>query len=297
MSRSKLVVVGSSNTDLVVRVPRLPAPGETVVGADLTIIQGGKGANQAVAAARLGADVCFIARVGDDSAGAAAIAAYASEGIDTSWVQPTPGVPTGTALIPVEERSGRNSIVVSPGANAHLSPHDILQAEAVLHDADWILVSLEIAQDTVDAVVAVANRHNVPVLCNPAPARSLPEPTLRGIAWMTPNEDETRQLGGPEALLAHGIQLVSTHGPEGAKRHTRSGMQHFSAPDVTAVDTVAAGDCFTAALAVALSEGADADDAIRFAVTAASLKVTKQGAQPGLPRRAEVESFIRSLGR
>ncbi len=297
MCKPRVVVIGSSNTDLVVRVDRLPSPGETVVGGDMTVVQGGKGANQAVAAARLGASVCFVARVGDDAAGSAARAAYHAEGIDIGHVLVTNDVPTGTALIPVEAGSGRNAIVVSPGANARLSPADVDEAAGVIRSADLLVISFEIPPETVEASILLAARNGVPVLCNPAPARILTDPVLRLVRWMTPNEEECALLGGPDHLHRFGMDVISTHGENGALHYRNDQVRTYAAPKVEVVDTVAAGDCFTAALSVGLAGGQELSDAIPYAVAAASLKVTRAGAQPGLPFRADVDRFLASLVR
>ncbi|WP_395094438.1 ribokinase [Armatimonas sp.] len=288
--RPRIVVVGSSNTDLVVAVPQIPAPGQTVLGGTLQTIPGGKGANQAVAAARLGGDVRFIARLGDDAYGAAARANFAAEGLDTHFVLTTPGVASGVALIAVESTTGENSIVVAPGANAKLRAADIAAASPAFDKAAVIVISLEIPDDAVFAAVEAGHARGIPVLLNPAPARHLPGDILRKLAVLTPNQSELAQLGGSEALLAQGVAaLVTTLGAQGARlEQLNAPTEHFPAPVVTALDTVAAGDCFTGALAVELARGQSLPAAIRFACAAAALKVTRIGAQPGLPYRDEV---------
>lgn len=287
-----IVVVGSANTDLVVSVPRIPAPGETVLGGDVQTIPGGKGANQAVAAARLGGQVAFIARVGADGYGEVAIAGYQREGIDTRYVLPTPGVPSGIALIAVGPE-GQNSIVVAPGANAHLSGKDIEAASDAFDTADVIVISLEISDEAVTAAINAGHQRGKIVILNPAPARQLPAELLSHVAILTPNETEQAQLGGRETLVALISQaVITTLGERGAEIATATGIEHIPTRTVTAVDTVAAGDCFTGALAVELAAGHTLADAVRFANTAAALKVTRPGAQPGLPTRAEVEVFL-----
>lgn len=293
MRSPTLVVVGSANTDFVVDVAAIPSPGQTVLGGDLRIIPGGKGANQAVAAARLGGTVRFVARVGDDANGRAAVAGYQSDGIDTRWVMETPGVPSGVALIAVESGSGQNAIVVAPGANARLSAADIAAASGAFDGADAVVVSLEIPDDAVAAAVAAGHARGIPVILNPAPARELPESVLRQVGVCTPNEGELAALGGAERLLAFGMTLVTTLGARGAVG-SRNDAPSVAVPAlrVDAVDTVAAGDCFTGALAVELGRGADLEMAVRFAVAASALKVTRPGAQPGIPTRAEVDDFL-----
>ena len=290
MMRPKIVVVGSSNTDLVVSVPQIPAPGQTVLGGALQTVAGGKGANQAVAAARLGGAVCFIARIGDDAYGTAARASFEHEGLDTRFVFTTPGVASGVALIAVDATTGENSIVVAPGANACLSATDIAAASAAFDEAKIIVISLEIPDEAVFAAVEAGFSRGIPVLLNPAPARALPPEILRKLSVLTPNQSECEQLGGSAALLASGVQmLITTLGAEGAQlEQLGASPQRFPSPTVIAVDTVAAGDCFTGALAVELARGESLDRAIAFACAAAAVKVTRAGAQPGLPYREEI---------
>lgn len=305
MKHPRIVVVGSTNTDLVVGVPRLPAPGETVLGGDLETLAGGKGANQAVAAARLGGAVAFVARVGDDAFGARARQGFAAEGIDTRFVTTTPGVPSGVALIAVREETGENLILVAPGANARLSPEDVDAAVAAFDAAQAVVVSLEIPLETVERAVEAGYARRIPVILNPAPARRLPPDLLERVAVLTPNETEARQLLGssetddladlPTRLLALGVDaVVITLGSSGALAATPDGIEHLPSITVQAVDTVAAGDCFTGALAVELASGRSLRDAVRFANAAAALSVTRRGAQSALPTRAEVERFIAS---
>ena len=304
----RIVVVGSTNTDLVVGVPHIPAPGETVLGGTMETVAGGKGANQAVAAARLGGDVTFVARVGDDAFGRNAVAGFARENIDTRYVAVTPGVASGVALIAVREETGENSIVVAPGANAHLSPEDIDEAAPAFDGAQALIVSLEIPQETVERAVEIAHARGLAVILNPAPARRLPPDLLERVTVLTPNETEARQiLGRPEDaedvqtlaadLLTLGVgAAVVTLGAAGALTATPDGIEHVPTRAVQAVDTTAAGDCFTGALAVEFSGGRSLRDAVRFANAAAALSVTRPGAQPALPTRAEVEVFLLSRG-
>lgn len=290
MMHPKIVVVGSSNTDLVVAVPKIPAPGQTILGGALQTVAGGKGANQAVAAARLGGDVCFIARVGDDAYGTAARASFEREGLDTHFVFTTPGVASGVALIAVDQITGENSIVVAPGANACLRAADIAAASAAFDEAKLIVLSLEIPDEAVFAAVEAGFSRGIPVLLNPAPARALPREILVKLAILTPNQSECALLGGSAALLAGGVKtLITTLGAGGAQlEQLGTSPQSFPAPSVIPVDTVAAGDCFTGALAVELARGEPLDRAIVFACAAAAVKVTRAGAQPGLPYRDEV---------
>jgi ribokinase len=298
-SRPKIIVVGSTNTDLVVGVPHIPAPGETVLGGEMQTVAGGKGANQAVAAQRLGGDVTFIARVGDDAFGANALAGFEREGIRTEFVTVTPGTASGVALIAVRDGTGENAIVVAPGASAHLSAADIAQTESAFAEASAVVISLEIPMETVERAVEMAQERGIPVILNPAPARSLSPALLAKVNVLTPNETEARQIFGdrPNAVrdaVDTGLigTVVLTRGADGSEIVSRSGTVPVPAFSVSPLDTVAAGDCFTGALAVRLAEGAEITDAVRFASAAAALKVTRRGAQPGIPYRPEVEAFL-----
>lgn len=293
MNRRRIIVVGSTNTDLVVNVPRFPAPGETVLGSDLRQVAGGKGANQAVAAARLGGDVAFIARVGDDDHGRQTLLNLQQEGIDSTHVQVTPGVASGVALISIQPETGENSIVVAPGANACLTPADVLAAERLFSQGSVVVVSLEIPPPTVYAAIELGKRHGCIVILNPAPAQVQQNPLLAMVDVITPNEQEATILGGTEKLLAAGVdRVVTTLGARGARIDSRDSTLQIEAPQCTAVDTVGAGDCFTGALAVELARDTEFIEAVRFAVAAASLKVTRHGAQSGMPRRDEVLAFM-----
>lgn len=296
MSHPRIVVVGSANTDLVVAVANIPLPGETVLGGDMAVVPGGKGANQAVACARLGGQTTFVARVGDDAYGAAAIAGYERDGIDTRHITKTPSAPSGVALIAVSA-TGENTIVVAPGANARLSIFDIQAASEAFDSADAVLISLEIPADAVFAAVEAAHARSKPVILNPAPARSLPYHILSKLTVLTPNETEVNFYGGVDNLQQLGVKvIVTTLGGRGAVIVGETPPAEFvPAFPVDAVDTVAAGDTFSGALTVKLAEGASLQEAVRFANAAAALKVTRHGAQPGIPTRAEVEQYLASL--
>ncbi len=292
----RVVVVGSTNIDLVVTVPHLPNPGETVLGGDVRQVAGGKGANQAVAAARLGADVVFIGRVGDDDYGRQTLLNLQAEGIDTQNLRVTAGVASGVALISVQGETGENSIVVAPGANARLTADDIISSAAAFEGAQVVVVSLEIPLEAVAAAVSLGRAQELLVILNPAPAQPLSAELLSQITVLTPNEREAEILGGVSLLLDNGVgAVITTLGARGARLQTVEHDFQISAPQVTAVDTVAAGDCFTGALAVELARGADLAAAMQFATMAASLKVTRHGAQPGMPTREEVETAVRKL--
>jgi len=305
MKTPHVVVVGSSNTDMVVKTAHLPKPGETVVGGTFVMAAGGKGANQAVAAARLGVKTTFIAKVGDDLFGRQAVEGYQKEGIDTRWVLRDAERPTGVALILVDER-GENLISVASGANEALSPEDIDAAAEVLRSADIVVMQLEIPLPTVCRAAEIAAAAGVPVILDPAPAptRPLPEDLLRHVAYLKPNETEAERLTGvavvdadsaqaaADRLLASGPRaVIITLGARGALVVERPGEGVMVPPHtVSAVDTTAAGDAFSGALAVALARGESLLDAARFAAVAGALAASRMGAQPSLPTEAEVRA-------
>jgi ribokinase len=301
--KQHILVVGSSNTDMVVKTDRLPLPGETVLGQKFIMAAGGKGANQAVAARRLGARVAFVAKVGDDVFGKQAVSGFKQEGIDTSGIVTDAGQPSGVALITVDAQ-GENCIVVASGANANLLPADLSPANELLQNASLVLMQLEIPLETVEYVADLASATRIPVILNPAPARPLPDELLKKISVFTPNQKEAEMLTGikiedragaeraAEALAAKGIRtVIITLGADGALVLEGGVFQHVAAPKVTAIDTTAAGDVFCGALAAALSEQAPIKAAAEFACAAAALSVTKMGAQPSAPSRIEVDRF------
>ena len=302
-SPARIVVVGSANTDLVVRVSNLPRPGETVIGGTFASVGGGKGANQAVAAARAGGSTTFIAKLGADAMGDAAVAAFAADGIDTTFITRDPATPSGVAFILVDDR-GENSIAVAAGANDRLLPADVDRAGAAIRAADILLVQLEIPLETVRHAVALAHAAGVPVILNPAPARPLDPGLLAQVAILTPNETEAELLTGLAVtdersaasaagrLLAAGPQsAVITLGGRGAVVSEAAATDHVAGHVVTPVDTVAAGDVFNGCLAVAIAEGKSLVEASRFANAAAAIAVTRQGAQASAPRRDEIFMF------
>jgi ribokinase len=308
--RPHVVVVGSINMDLVVRVPRLPRPGETLPANDLQTIPGGKGANQAVAAARLGARVTMIGRVGDDPFGPRLRSSLEAEGIATEHVVVTEGCPSGVAIIGVED-SGQNAILIVAGANGRLTPQDVLAREEVLRTADVVLLQLEVPVETVEATVALARRSAVPVVLDPAPVPRGPLPrALWEVDVLTPNQTEAEGLTGlavsgpPEAeraarlLRERGVNnIVVKLGAWGALLCDPDGLTALiPAEQVTVVDTTAAGDAFNAALAVGLCEGLALPAAVRLGCAAGTLATTRAGAQPAMPTRTEVECFLDRCG-
>lgn len=296
----KIVVVGSSNTDMIVKVPRIPRPGETILGGRFSTAAGGKGANQAVAAARSGASVTFIARVGDDALGRQTLRTLKDEGIDLDYVRIDSVESSGVALILVDE-SGENSIAVASGANARLSPDDVGAAEGVIRDVDILLMQLETPIATVAAAAGIAERAGVKVIVNPAPACHLDDAFLETVSVITPNESELELLTGIPALdpgsvdrgaltlLNKGLDaVIVTMGSKGAYLKTQNEAMIIPAFPVEAVDTTAAGDVFNGALSVALAEGQSWANAIRYANAAAAISVTRLGAQPSVPRREDI---------
>ncbi len=303
MKRPRIVVVGSSNTDMVIKSDKIPAPGETVLGGDFVMAAGGKGANQAVAAARLGAEVVLVARVGRDLFGNQAIENFKAEGIQTDFVTQDDGTPSGVALILVDA-AGENLISVAPGANAKLEPRDVVQASDVIASADAVLLQLEVPLAAVEQAARIAESAQVPVILNPAPAQQLPDSLLSRVSILTPNETEAELLTGVRVsdedsaqragrqLLGAGIRAVLvTRGARGVLIVTPAETKTMPAMRIKPVDTTAAGDAFNGALAVALGEGQELEAAVRFASAAGALAATRLGAQPSLPTRDELERF------
>jgi ribokinase len=294
---AKIVVVGSFNMDLTTYMERLPRPGETVHGRQFVTGPGGKGSNQAVAAARLGAEVTFVGRVGMDGFGDTAIQTWQAEGINTRYVVRDSENATGVAPIFVDD-SGENCIVVALGANLAVSPADVDAASDVIAQADVLVVQLEIDLNTVAHALRVAKQHGVRTILNPAPAAQLPESTLALADYLTPNETELETLLGSvpddlrQAVKLPQQTLVMTAGARGARWATQSDSGDVPTYKVQVVDTTGAGDAFNAGLAVALAEGKALTDAIAFANATAAMCVTRPGTAPSLPQRAEVEALM-----
>ena len=296
----KIVVIGSSNTDMTVRGRRLPVPGETVTGGTFYMGPGGKGANQAVAARRLGGDVTFICKVGRDLFGDNAIAGYEREGIDCSHVLRSHQA-TGVALILVDDK-GENCISVASGANADLTPADIDSVAPVIRSASFLILQLETPVEIVLRAAKLAHEAGVYVILNPAPAREVPSELFSYISLMTPNQTETAFMSGlpveteadlaraVEALHSYGVRdFVVTLGAKGSLVFTGGKAVRVPACQVEAVDATAAGDTFCGALCVALSKGKDLVEAARFATKASALTVQRPGAQDAIPYRNEIQ--------
>lgn len=294
MGKPRIVVVGSANTDMVVQVETIPHLGETVLGGSFVTAQGGKGANQAVAAARLGAEVTFIARLGRDDFGQKALSTYQAEGINTEFITLDEVSPSGVALIMVSKK-GENIIAVAPGANSRLSASNVQAAESAFQAADTLLLQLEIPLQAVQAAIELARKNHVRVILNPAPARPLPEQMLRSVDFLTPNESELSILAKEPSELKGLKALILTLGARGAMVKTEGSETLVPGYRVTPIDTVAAGDAFNAALAVALTNGRNLLDAIRFANAAGALTVTRVGAQPSLPTIEELHLFLNQM--
>ncbi|MGL6196172.1 MAG: ribokinase [Thermoguttaceae bacterium] len=303
MKKPRIIVVGSSNVDMVVKSDRIPSPGETVTGGEFLLAAGGKGANQAVAAAKLGAEVLFITRVGNDMFGDQALAGYKEVGINTDWAIKDTEHPTGVALIMVDEK-GENLISVASGANSYLSPHDVEKAEKEFSTADVVVVQLETPLNTLVYTAKLAKKYSVPLLLDPAPAPPTPfsDSLMQNIACIKPNENEAWRLTGikvndqqsaqaaADSLLKQGVKsAIITLGTQGALvvEELHKGVL-VPAEVVKALDTTAAGDAFSGALAVAWGGGKSLIDAAKFASKAAAISVTRMGAQPSLPTLDEL---------
>lgn len=294
-SPARVTVVGSINMDMVSYSRRLPAPGETLMGESFVAAPGGKGANQAVAAARLGAQVSFVARVGTRDMGETLLAALAAQGVAFGGLRDPQALP-GIAVIMVASEGGENAIVVIPGSNGDLVPADVDASAQELAGANVVVAQLEVPQPAIRRAFEIARAAGRTTVLNAAPALALDEALLPLSDWLVLNETEAEQASGlsdveaaATALLARGPKAVLvTLGAEGALLCDRGGMQRFPARKVQAVDTVGAGDTFVGGLATALAEGRSAADAVRFGQAAAAIAVSRVGVQTAMPKRAEL---------
>ena len=300
----KIIVIGSSNTDMVIKTEKLPTPGETILGGKFLMNPGGKGANQAVAASRLGGKITFITKRGNDLFGNQAVGLLMREGVDTQYIVKDPELPSGVALITVDS-TGENSIVVAPGSNGNLLKEDI---PSVIFDTgkfEILLLQLEIPIETVEYSAVTASEHGIKVILNPAPARKLSDNLLKNTWLITPNETEAETITGviitdipsaeraAELIQERGVKnVIITLGEAGAYIKSENYTGLIPGIKVKPVDTTAAGDVFNGALAVAISEGSDLKDAVIFANKAASISVTRMGAQASAPYRNEINSQI-----
>lgn len=299
---SRILVIGSSNTDMVIKTEKLPTPGETILGGKFLMNPGGKGANQSVAASRLGGKVTFISKRGNDLFGNQAVGLLMREGVDIQYIVKDPDLPSGVALITVDS-TGENSIVVAPGSNGNLLKEDI---PSVIFDRgkfEILLLQLEIPIDTVEYSAVTASEHGIKVILNPAPARKLSDNLLKNTWLITPNETEAEAITGviitdipsteraAELIQERGVKnVIITLGEAGAYIKSENYTGLIPGIKVKPVDTTAAGDVFNGALAVAISEGSDLKDAVIFANKAASISVTRMGAQASAPYRNEINS-------
>lgn len=304
-NKPKICVVGSSNIDLVVKSQRLPSCGETILGGEFLMVPGGKGANQAVAAAKLGAEVYFVAKLGDDMFGAQSFANFKKEGVNTKYVTRTKKALSGVASIAVN-KAGDNTIVVAPGANHLLMPRDVKSAESAIASCGAIVVQLEIPMETVEFVARLANKFKIPFILDPAPAQKLKPELLKMTDIIKPNETEAQILTGIEVtdtktagkaagkLLKWGVKtVIITMGAKGCFVVNNEIDEFFPAKKIKAVDSTAAGDAFVGGLAFCIAQGKTILEAILFANDVAALSVTKMGAQSSMPSMKDVENFVK----
>ena len=303
MKKPKILVIGSSNTDMIIKLDRLPRPGETILGGEFATAAGGKGANQAIAAVRAGGEISFIARVGMDMFGEQAVRRLLEEGINVEYVIRDAVAPSGVALINVAQ-DGENSIAVAAGANGRLSPADLEQAAKVMAGANLVLMQLEIPVETVEYVAEMATKKGIKVILNPAPARALSNSLLKNLYIIIPNRNEAEILSGikvsdidsakqaADIISAKGVDIVViTLGSQGALIKEYSEYHFVEAYKVDALDTTAAGDTFCGSVCVGLSEGRSILDSVKLAARAAAITVTRMGAQASIPYRSELSSL------
>ncbi len=306
MSKRTILVVGSLNTDLVAKVDRFPDGGETITGRNFSVHCGGKGANQAYAASALGGSVAMIGQVGEDGFGAAQIANLSSAGVATAGILRDPKKETGTAFIGVDS-SGENRIIIVPGANGTLTPNQLQVECPLFQQASLLLLQLETPLNTVAKAIKLGRMHKLTIILDPAPAAPLPDEWLESIDYLTPNLSELNLLVGDSLVETASIESITASarklctrgarkiigklGSRGAVLVTPEATTYFPAPKVQAIDTTAAGDCFNAAFAIALDRGNTTHEAIRYAVAAASLSVTKAGAQSSMPSLEDLSNL------
>jgi ribokinase len=305
MAKSNLiVVVGSSNMDLVAKAPKIPVVGETLTGTDFFMLPGGKGANQAVAAAKLGAEVVFVAKLGKDVFASKSLENFKSVNINIKHIEQLDGVPSGIAIIAVDD-NGQNIIIVVPGANGKLMPADVDKAESDIANAAIVVCQLEVPIETVEQAARIANENNVPFILDPAPARELSDELLSMVDIIKPNETEAEILTGikvtdqasaakaADVLLAKGVEtVIITLGEKGLMFATKDGKEMIANNKVEAVDSTAAGDAFTGSLAYGLANGESLKEAAVYANAVAAISVTRFGAQSSMPTKEEVDAFI-----
>jgi ribokinase len=302
---AEIIVIGSLNMDLVVSAARLPGTGETIMGESFAIYPGGKGANQAIAAARLGGSVKMVGCVGRDTFGESLLDNLTSNNVDITAVGKDSNSSTGIALITVDNQ-GSNTIIVVPGANHALLPHDLDGVESIIASSSLVVLQMEIPIETVAHAIDLAKKHKIPVMLNPAPAQQMEKEVLAGIEFLIPNESELAILSGlpvstmleiraaAEKMLQIGVKrLLMTRGDDGVYYVDYQAEIILPAYSVQAVDTTAAGDAFIGALAVAFVNGEEMDAAIRYGLAAGALAVTKAGAQTSLPTKQELELFLK----
>jgi len=300
MTSNKIVVLGSCNTDMVIKSARLPVPGETILGGTFLMNPGGKGANQAVAASRLKGNVTFITKTGNDVFGRQSVELYKEENINTDYIFSDPHNPSGVALITVDA-NGENCIVVASGANMTLTPADVEKVKDVILDADILLMQLEIPLETVEYAAEIANSNGIKVILNPAPAQALSNKLLKNLYMLIPNRTEAEIISGikvtdwdsalkaTDVISSKGVDIVVvTLGSQGALLKEQGQYTQIPAFEVEAVDTTAAGDTFCGALAVAISEGKTLEEGIVFANKCSSITVTTMGAQASIPYRKDI---------
>lgn len=305
MKNKKILVIGSSNTDMVIKTSRFPLPGETIIGGDFFMAMGGKGANQAVAAKRSGGEVSFVGKIGKDIFGQRAVGYLKDEGINVNYVKTDPEKHSGIAVITVN-RTGENSIIVAHSSNNSLSPSDIMDISEAIDSSEIILLQLEIPLETVSFIAEYASKQNKTIILNPAPAAVLPNSLYKNISIIIPNESETELLTGisvkdetsameaASILVNKGVKtVIITMGSRGAFVFSEKFTSLVSAPKVNAIDTTGAGDTFCGALSVKISESCNLKEAVLFANHAAAISVTRFGAQPSIPTKEEVLNFLK----